>query len=71
MFLISLFERCVCARRRYVLIVALAVLLDYAPTHALVVGTTLSVLFAELAERLIPFGRYIVTAVDTFFPVSS
>jgi len=65
MFLISLFERCVCARRRYVLVVALAVFLHDAPNHALGVGTTLSVLLAEDAERLIPFGRYIVTAVDT------
>jgi hypothetical protein len=43
--------------------------LDYAPTHALGVGTTLSVVFAENAERLMPLGWHIVTAVDAGFPV--
>jgi hypothetical protein len=51
------------------LVVTLAILLDYAPREALGVGTTLSVLFAEFAERLIPLGRYIVTAVDTLLPI--
>ena len=68
-FLISLFERCTCARRCNKLVVTLTILLDYAPRTTYLTCTTLSVLFAENAERLMPFGWYLILAVATFFPI--
>ena len=69
-FLISLFERCACARRCNKLVVTLAVLLDYAPTHTFLTCTTLSVLFAESAKRLVAGHVHLVTAINTHLPIS-
>jgi len=69
MFLISLFERCVCTRRCYVLVVALAVLLDYAPTHALGSGGFFTAEQAVPIAKLPPLDGEVITAVAALFPV--
>lgn len=69
MFLISLFERCVCARRRYVLIVALAVLLHDAPTHALGSGGFFTAKQAMAVAQVPSFDVNVITAVTALFPI--
>lgn len=63
MFLISLFERCVCARRRYILIVALAVLLHDAPTHALGAGGFFTAKQAMAIAQIPTLDVNVITAV--------
>ena len=69
MFLVSLFERCACARRCNKLVVAFAVLLDYAPTHALGSGGFFTAEQAVPIAKLPPLDGEVITAVTALFPV--